>query len=162
AQGSTRLENGTLDFPFYGYNGDGPLVPAPGDVQATGHNVEATKTEPDKNTYLILSGQHGPDPPYDYGTHFLFQGHESGPGNPKKGYITLINLDADGAHRVTLLASTDANVDPLPLPVFDGSTWNPWAQRLLFTAENGSSGGVWQATVDFPSSVEDISGALGR
>src|SRR5262245_24308879 len=70
AQGSTRLENGTDDFPLYGYNGDGPMVPAPGDVQATGHNVEATKTEPDKNTYLVLSGQHGADPGYDYGTHF--------------------------------------------------------------------------------------------
>jgi hypothetical protein len=119
AQGSTPLENGTPDFPLYGYNGDGPMLPAPGDVQAPGHNVEATKTEPDKNTYLILSGQHGPDPGYDYGTHFLFQGHESGLGNPKKGSITRINLDADGAHRVTLLASTD--VAGNPLPVFDGS-----------------------------------------
>ena len=160
AQGSLRLENGTDAFTFYGYNGDGPMVPAPGDVQTPGHNVEATKTEPDKNTYLILAAQHGPDPDYDYGTHFLFQGHESGLGNPKKGYITRINLDADGAHRVTLLASTD--VDGNSLPVFDGSTWNPWAQRLLFTAELGSSGGVWQATLDYPSTVEDISGALGR
>jgi hypothetical protein len=159
-QGSTPLENGAPDFPFYGYNGDGPMVPAPGDVQAPGHNVEATKTEPDKNTYLILSGQHGLDPDYDYGTHFLFQGHEGGIGNPKKGYITRINLDADGSHRLTLLASTD--VDGNSLPVFDGSTWDPWAQRLLLTAENGSSGGVWQATVDYPSTVEDISGALGR
>jgi hypothetical protein len=160
AQGSIRLENGTDAFPLYGYNGDGPMVPAPGDVQAPGHNVEATKTEPDKNTYLVLSGQHGPDPDYDYGTHFLFQGHESGPGNPKKGSMTRINLDADGVHRVTLLASTDVHGNPLP--VFDGSTWNPWAQRLLLTAENGSSGGVWQATLDFPSTVEDMSGALGR
>src|SRR5215831_11050410 len=160
AQGSMPLEHGTADFVFYGYNGDGPMLPAPGDIQAPGHNVEATKTEPDKNTYLVLAGQHGPDPDYNYGTHFLFQGHESGPGSPKRGYITRINLDADGAHRVTLLASTD--VAGNPLPVFDGSTWNPWAQRLLFTAENGSNGGVWQATVDFPSTVEDISGALGR
>jgi hypothetical protein len=140
AQGSTPLENGAPDFPFYGYNGDGPMVPAPGDVQAPGHNVEATKTEPDKNTYLILSGQHGLDPDYDYETHFLFQGHEGGIGNPKKGYITRINLDADGSHRLTLLASTD--VDGNSLSVFDGSTWDPWAQRLLLTAENGSSGGV--------------------
>jgi hypothetical protein len=46
--------------------------------------------------------------------------------------------------------------------VFDGSTWYPWAQRLLFTAENGNAGGVWQATLDVPSRVEDISGVLGR
>ena len=160
AQGSMPLENGTADFMFYGYNGDGPMLPAPGDIQAPGHNVEATKTEPDKNTYLVLAGQDGADPQYNYGAHFLFQGHESGIGNPKKGYITRINLDADGAHRVTLMASSD--VDGHPLPVFDGSTWNPWAQRLLFTAEIRGSGGVWQATLDYPSLVEDISGALGR
>src|SRR5262245_7437625 len=160
AQGSMPLENGTADFVFYGYNGDGFMLPAPGDIQAPGHNVEATKTEPDKNTYLVLAGQDGADPQYNYGTHFLFQGHESGIGNPKKGYITRINLDADGAHRITLMASTD--VDGNPLPVFDGSTWNPWAQRLLFTAEIRGSGGVWQATLDYPSLVEDISGALGR
>jgi hypothetical protein len=88
AQGSTPLENGkTTDFLFYGYNGDGPMLPAPGDVQTSTHNVEATKTEPDKNTYLVLAGQDGPDPQYHYGTHFLFQGHESGLGNHKKGYI---------------------------------------------------------------------------
>src|SRR5262245_23074631 len=160
AQGSTPLENGITDFLFYGYNGDGFMLPAPGDIQTTTHNVEATKTEPDKNTYLVLAGQDGPDPQYHYGTHFLFQGHESGLGSPEQGYITRINLDADGAHRVTLLASTD--VHGKSLPVFDGSTWNPWAQPLLFTAELGSQGGVWQATLDFPSTVEDISGVLGR
>ena len=90
-QGSTPLENGTADFPFYGYNGDGPMLPAPGDVQSSSHNVEATKTEPDKNTYLVLAGQAGPDPQYHYGTHFLFQGHESGLGNPEKGYITVVH-----------------------------------------------------------------------
>ena len=44
--------------------------------------IEATKTEPDKNTYLNIDGQGGADASYDYGTHFLFQGHENGsPGN---------------------------------------------------------------------------------
>ncbi len=132
------------------------MVPAPGDVQAPQHNVEASKTEPDKNTYLVLEDQTGADPDYDYGTRFLFQGHETG----LAGYITRINLDADGAHRVTLLASSDRNGNPLPF--FDGSTWDPWAQRLLFTAELGSAGGVWQATLDLPSVVDDISGSLGR
>jgi Bacterial protein of unknown function (DUF839) len=156
AQGSVRLENGTSAVPYYGYDGDGPLTPAPGDVQAPGHNVEASKTEPDKNTYLTLHGEHGADPKYDYGTHFLFQGHEAG----KPGYITRINLDADAAHRVTLLATTD--VAGKALPAIDGSTWDPWAARLLFTSENGANGGVWQATPDIGSKVEDISFALGR
>lgn len=164
AQGSMKLENGTHDFPFYGYNGDGPMLPAPGSIQSSGSNVEATKTEPDKNVYLVLKGQHGADRGYAYGTHFLFQGHESGVNSPstgaKMGYITRINLDADGAHRVTLLADSDINGKPLP--TIDGITWNPFAQRLLLTAEAGNKGGVWQATVNYPSVVEDISGILGR
>jgi hypothetical protein len=76
------------------------------------------------------------------------------------GYVTRINLDADGVHRVTLMASTDLNGKALPK--FDGSTWDPWAQRLLFTADLGNKGGVWQATFDVPSKVQDISGALGQ
>ena len=88
-----------------------PMLPFSGDVQSTAHNVEASKTEPDKNTYLILQGLHGADPNYNYGTHFLFQGHETGQrdaaGNVQ-GYITRINLDADGPHPVTLLATADS------------------------------------------------------
>jgi hypothetical protein len=168
-QGSTKLENGTVGIPYYGYDGDGPMVPA------LGSNVEATKTEPDKNTYLVLKNQTGPDQNYNYGTHFLFQGHENGTTvvpdlfrapntttKQKQGYITRINLDADAAHRVTLMASAESTGGNLPLPVFDGSTWDPFASRLLFTAENGSSGGVWQATLNYPSQVQDISGSLGR
>jgi hypothetical protein len=138
---------------FYGYsftNDSTPLVPIPPSP------AEAQKTEPDKNTYLVLDGQKGADPSYDYGTHFVFQGHEAG----TPGYITRVNLDADRDHRVTLLASKDAS--GAALPAFDGSTWDPFAHRLLFTAENGNKGGVWQATLDVPSKVEDISGMLGR
>jgi hypothetical protein len=156
ATGSMLLENPESPAKYYGYQDDQPnLVPLPG-----GSNVEAKKTEPDKNTYLVLHHQKGADPQYDYGTHFVFQGHESGIGSPQKGYITRINLDADVAHRVTLMATKD--VDGQSLPVFDGSTWYPWAQRLLFTAELGNAGGVWQATLDVPSKVEDISGVFGR
>jgi hypothetical protein len=164
AQGSMALENGSDTFPYYGYDGDGPMLPLPGDVQTTTHNIEATKTEPDKNTYLVLKGLHGADPTYDYGTHFLFQGHELGVKDPNTGsgmgYITRINLDADAAHRVTLLASNDK--DGKPLPTIDGSTWDPWAERLLFTTESKSLGSVFQATPDLPSTVEDLSGAMGR
>src|SRR5262245_26671443 len=159
ATGSMLLENPQSPAKYYGYNDNQPnLIPIPGVVPA----VEAHKTEPDKNTYLVLRNQKGADPKYDYGTHFLFQGHESGPGTfpNQQGYITRINLDADVDHRVTLMATKDVNGKPLP--TFDGSTWYPWAGRLLFTAELGNLGGVWQATLDVPSQVEDISGALGR
>jgi hypothetical protein len=160
ARGSLPLENPdtATGITHYGYLGNGPMLPAPGDLPAADHLVEATKTEPDKNTYLVLDNQTGADPAYDYGEHFLFQGHEGG----SPGYLTRVNLDADAAHRVTLLADKDVAGNPLPIRI-DGSTWDPFAERLLFTSEqSGTTGGVWQATLDVPSQVDDISGALGR
>jgi hypothetical protein len=159
-QGSTLLENpapvtlsdGTsITIDRYGYMGPGPLVPA------LGSNVEAQKTEPDKNTYLVLRDQTGPDPTYDYGTHFLFQGHEV--GIKGQSYITRVNLDADAAHRVTLWAATLS--DGTPIAGIDGSTYDPFAKRLVFTTENQSAGN-YQSTLTFPPVVEDISGAIGR
>ena len=164
AQGSQAVENAatvtladgtTTTVTHYGYDGDGPLLPGPGDLPSATHKVEASKTEPDKNTYLVLFGQTGADPTYDYGTHFLYQGHETG----TTGYITRINLDADGPHRVTIMASKDRT--GAPLSVIDGSTWDPFAQRLIFTTES-SRGPEYQATLGFPSLVEDISGSIGR
>jgi hypothetical protein len=151
AQGSMKLDGGTAAVPYYGYDGNGPLLPA------LGSNVEATKTEPDKNTYLVFrQGLAGPDGTYDYGTHFLFQGHEGG----SPGVITRINLDADGAHRVTLMSTqTEAGV---PLKTIDGSMWDPFTQKLLYTTESGSSSSVYQATPDYPSHVVDISNITGR
>jgi hypothetical protein len=155
ARGSTPLENGIAGVvKAYGYDDNGPFVPIVGAASGgnltlqNGAQLEAQKTEPDKNTYLVLKGQKGADPAYDYGTHFLYQGHEAG----SPGYITRINLDADAAHRVTLLATKD--LDGLALPTIDGSTWDPWAEQLLFTSEAGpdaagvSHGGVWQSTLD--------------
>src|SRR5262249_53768912 len=56
AQGSFAVENpqtvGGATVAYYGYDGDGPLLPAPGDLPSANHLVEASKTEPDKNTYL--------------------------------------------------------------------------------------------------------------
>src|ERR671931_2448709 len=161
AQGSTPLENGISGaVKAYGYDDNGPFVPVVGAASGGnltlqgGPQLEAQKTEPDKNTYLVLQGQKGADPGYDYGTHFLFQRHEAG----SPGYIKRINLDADGAHRVTLLATKDVN--GVNLPTIDGSTWDPWAQRLLFTAELGSNGGVWQSTLD--GKVVNLQRFLGR
>jgi hypothetical protein len=157
AQGSTKMENPTPQIGYYGYDND--VVNVAGESQmlpTTAAATEAHKTEPDKNTYLIFKrGLPGADPTYDYGTHFLFQGHEGG----APGYITRINLDADAAHRVTLLATKDAS--GAPLATIDGSTWDPWAKRLLFTTENASAP-TYVASPGYPSTVEDVSGALGR
>lgn len=160
AQGSTRMENSSALTSFYGYDndvlnaaGDPQMVPTP-----TNPGKEAHKTEPDKNTYLVFKrGLNGADPSYDYGTDFLFQGHEGGAGGA--GEITRINLDADAEHRVTLMATTDVNGKPLA--TIDGSTWDPWAKRLLLTTENPGAP-TYAATPNFPSAVTDVSGALGR
>ncbi len=159
AQGSTRLENPSALTSYYGYDND--VLNAAGEPQMIPTPTtpdEAQKTEPDKNTYLEFKwGLNGADPNYYYGTHFLYQGHEAGV-NGASG-ITRINLDADAAHRVTLLATTDSAGNPVA--AIDGSTWDPWAKRLLFTTEDGGEP-TYSATPNYPSTVTDISGALGR
>ena len=158
AQGSTKVENPSAAISYYGY--DNNLLNSAGQPvmvasSATG-NQEAKKTEPDKNTYLVFDKSlPGADSTYDYGKNFLFQGHETG----IPGYITRINLDADAAHRVTVLATQDANGNAIA--DIDGSTWDPFAQRLLFTTENASAP-TYSATPGYPSQVVDVSGALGR
>jgi len=160
AQGSTALENPSALTSYYGYDNDvlnafgqPQMVPTPSNP-----THEAHKTEPDKNTYLVFKrGLDGADSGYDYGAHFLFQGHEGGAGGA--GYITRVNLDADADHRVTLLATIDD--EGRPLATIDGSEWEPWSKRLLFTTENASAP-TYAATPDYPSTVTDVSGALGR
>ena len=125
AQGSMRLDGAQDPVGWYGYINDAPSPDDPTLPQMVGtpaSPAEAQKTEPDKNTYLVLNNQTGADPNYDYGTHFLFQGHEvSGLVNGvKESYITRINLDADIAHRVTLIARTDSAGNPIA--GIDGST----------------------------------------
>jgi hypothetical protein len=139
---------------FYGYDSfDEAALPL---IALPPSTTEAQKTEPDKNTYLVLNGQKGADPGYDYGTHFLYQGHEAG----SPGSITRVNLDADRDHRVTLMTTKDDN--GANLPDFDGSTWDPFAQRLLFTAESNSpAGGTWQKTLDPGTPAVDLRGTLG-
>jgi len=158
AQGDMLVESPQPPFAqYYGYSSDDTMLPALGTAN------EATKTEPDKNTYLVLSKQRGPDANYDYGTHFLYQGHEGGvrgADGMKRGYITRINLDADVLHRVTVLATDD--VAGNSLPTFDGSTWYPFSQHLLFTGESGKKGGVYQSTSDYPARVEPLLGVFGR
>ena len=157
AQGSTKAESASTQVSYYGYDND--TLNAAGEPQmlpSPGVATEAFKTEPDKNTYLVFRhGLSGADSSYDYGTHFLFQGHETG----SPGYITRINLDADAAHRVTVLATKDNT--GAALATIDGSTWDPWAKRLLLTTENVNAP-TYSATPGYPSDVQDVSGALGR
>src|SRR5262249_16129481 len=81
--------------------------------------TNTTRTEPDKNLYLVFyHNPGGPSAGFDYGRHFLFQGHENGGG---QAYITRINLDVnDPNHRITLLTPGDGSTTGFSS--IDGST----------------------------------------
>ena len=149
AQGSDPLENPSGVITNFGFLNDFP------DPQT----VEPTKTEPDENTYLVLDNPGGPTTGYNYGRHFLFQGHENG---DDLAYLTRINLDvADPAHRITLLTPVDA--DGLThFNSIDGSTYDPFTNTLLFTQEDGSNGGVIETTISWPPVVTTLDGIFGK
>jgi hypothetical protein len=151
AAGTDPLENPSGVITHFGYLNDFPPQP-----------VESTKTEPDEHTYLVLKhNPGGPTPGYDYGRHFLFQGHELFSGD--MAYVTRINLDvSDPAHRITLLTPVDPGSGKTGLNAIDGSTWNPHTQTLLFTQEAGANGGVAEITPDWPPVVRTLHGILGR
>ncbi len=159
AQGSTALENPSALTSWYGYFNDGPMLPAPGDVQATGHNVEATKSEPDKNTYLVDQGparrrpevrlRHALPLPGTRARHRQRRLHH--PHQPRR---------RRGPPRHE--AGGDRGRWQSPIPEIDGSTWDPFAQRLLFSTEGGDEGGLTEATLDFPSKVSKLWGVVGQ
>ncbi|MBR0775249.1 DUF839 domain-containing protein [Bradyrhizobium diazoefficiens] len=123
---------------------------------------DTTRTEPDQNTYLVLEqNPGGPSPGFDYGRHFLFQGHENGGG---QAYITRVNLDVnDPNHRITLL--TPGNGASTGFSSIDGSTFNPFTKTLLFTQETSSAGNgtgkVIQVTLGWPPVVNTLENFLG-
>src|SRR5882672_2205635 len=150
AQGSDPLENPSGVITQYGYLNDFPPKP-----------VEATKTEPDENTYLVFPRDPGgPTPGYHYGHHFLFQSHEG--GGTDGSYVTRINLDVKNpAHRITLL--TPVGDDGLThINALDGSTYDPFTRTLLYTQETGfPKGGVIEITAAWPPVLKRLDGEFG-
>ena len=137
-----------------------------GVITTFGNLSDGTNTAPDENTYLILDhNPGGPTPDYDYGRHFLFQGHENS-GN--LAHVTRINLDvASPDHRITLLTPVDAN-GLTNFNSIDGSTWDPFTGTMLFTEEAGANGGVIEMGSDFDpntgagAGLRTLYGSLGR
>jgi hypothetical protein len=142
-----------------------------GVITEFGKLSDGTNTEPDENTYLILDhNPGGPTPDYDYGRHFLFQGHEN---SGDLAYVTRINLDvASPDHQITLL--TPVGADGLThFNSIDGSTWNPFSGTILFTQEAGNLigtgiGGVIEMSGDFDPNtgagggLRTLYGSIGR
>jgi hypothetical protein len=137
-----------------------------GVITEYGKLSDGTNTEPDQNTYLILDhNPGGPTPDYDYGRHFLFQGHEN---SGDLAYVTRINLDvASPDHRITLLTPVDAN-GLTHFNSVDGSCWNPFSGTMLFTQEAGANGGVIEMGSDFDpntgagAGLRTLYGSMGR
>src|SRR5215510_111014 len=129
--------------------GTDPLENPSGVITTFGelNNASTTATEPDQNTYLVLDDNPGgPTPGFDYGRHFLFQGHENA-GN--LAYVTRINLDvASPDHRITLLTPVDAT-GLTNFNSIDGSAWDPFTGTMLFAQEAGANGGVIEMSSDF-------------
>jgi hypothetical protein len=129
-------------------------------------DMNNTKTEPDQNLYLVLDhNPGGPTAGYDYGRHFLFQGHENA---NNQAYVTRINLDvANPDHRITLLTPGAQGVTMFNR--IDGSAWNPFSKTLLFTQEGDSTnGGVIEMSSDFDpvtgggGGLRTLYGSMGR
>ena len=137
-----------------------------GPITRFGNLSDNSRTEPDENTYLVLDhNPGGPTPGYDYGRHFLFQGHENA-GN--RAYVTRVNLDiASPDHRITLLTPADAG-GFTGFNSIDGSTWDPFSRTMLFTQEAGTSGGVIEMSADFDpntgggAGLRTLYGSIGR
>jgi hypothetical protein len=141
-------------------DGSFPLENPSGVITNFGLLSTGTLTEPDENTYLVLSSNPGgPTQGFDYGRHFLFQGHENS-GN--LAYLTRINLDVtDDAHKVTLLTPVNAS-GVTNFNSVDGSTYDPFTNTMLFTQEAGTNGGVIEASTTWPPVVNTLYGILGR
>src|SRR5262249_7998451 len=141
--------------------GTDPLENPSGVIAKFGVLMTSVNTEPDENTYLKFSqNPGGPTPGFDYGRHFLYQGHENA-GN--LAYVTRINLDVtDPAHRITLLTPVDPTTGLTGFNRIDGSTWSPFTKTLLFTQEDSNVGGVIQITPNWPPKVTTLYQFIGR
>ncbi|MGH2906592.1 MAG: hypothetical protein ACRDKI_07460 [Solirubrobacterales bacterium] len=148
AQGSDALENPSGIITNYGYLND-----AAGQTSGL-----QTKTEPDENTYLhTTSNPGGPTAGYNYGRHFLIQGHElfssavAGVGHSNSAYFTRVNLDVPvgNSHRITLLNAADASGNTGAASI-DGSVYDPFTGKLVFTGEgNNTFGGVFSTNLNW-------------
>ncbi|MCI0466734.1 MAG: DUF839 domain-containing protein [Beijerinckiaceae bacterium] len=143
-----------------------PLENPSGPIVRFGYLGDGTPTEPDENTYLILEkNPGGPDSAFDYGRHFLFQGHEFG---RDLAFVTRINLDVPRGdlRRITLLTPVDSSTGLTGFNNIDGSTYNPFTKTLLFTEELASkartgAGRVIEITLEWPPRIRTLEAFLG-
>jgi Collagen triple helix repeat (20 copies) len=166
ATGAQNLENPVGIFKQYGYLSDNGAAPPNCANYVAQTSGLKTKTEPDQNTYVVTgSNPGGPAAGYDYGRHFLIQGHElfsnagNGVGQTNSAYLTRINLDVPtyDPHRITLLGFTaGADNCNTGMASLDGSTYDPFTGQMLFTGEAGGNanyGGVYATPLNWSSTT---------
>ena len=134
-RGSQALDGGTAAVPYYGYDGDGPTAAgSPAILPPPSTRSRRTKTEPDKNTYLVLERPDGRRPE-------LRLRHALPVPGPRDGRARLRHPHQPGRRRARTaspLLADHRTSTAQALPDIDGSTWDPFAQRLLFTAEDSA------------------------
>ncbi len=140
--------------------GSDPLENPSGTITSFGRLSDNTATEPDQNAYLVFDkNPGGPVQGFDYGRHFIFQGHENGGDT---AYVTRVNLDIqDPSHRITLLTPVDS-AGLTNFNSIDGSNYDPFSKTLLFTQEAGTDGGVIQIRSSWPPSPTTMDGIIGK
>ena len=136
---------------------------AAGAGRRAGHRARTSRrrrASPTRTPTSCVKGQHGADPKYDYGTHFLYQGHEL---DTADGRLHHAHQPRRRRRPPRDEARRDRGRRQTPIPEIDGSTWDPFAQRLLFTTEGGAEGGVDRgARSTIPSKVSTLWGVLGQ
>ena len=130
--------------PFYGYDftdAAHPLIAAP-----AGDGGGAEDRAGQEHLPRAAAARRAPTRRYDYGTHFLFQGHEAGaPGlhhadQPRRRPRPPRHADGDAGR---------PRRRPARLRRLDLGPVRPAA--AVHRRVNGAGGGVWQATLDFPA-----------
>jgi hypothetical protein len=138
--------------------GADPIENPSGIITKFGVLTDGTLTEPDENTYVVFKGNPGgPTPNYDYGRHFLFQGHEI--FGQDMAFITRVNMDVkDPAHRITLLTPV-GNDGKTHLNDLDGSIYDPFTYTFLFSEE--TAGRIIQLSAGWPVTKTTLEAHIG-
>ena len=103
-----------------------------GAITNFGFLSDGTLTEPDENAYLVFdSNPGGPEADFDYGRHFVFQGHENS-GN--LAYITRVNLDVTGKNVTNCAIPCYFAACGLAGPVDPPGTYKPCARARVASA----------------------------
>ena len=156
AQGSNALENPSATSGYYGYYNDGPMLPAPGDVQAPGTTSRRRRASP---TRTPTSSSRASTAPTRSTTTARTSSTRATSSTRPSGELHHAHQPRRRRGPPGDEARRDRGRRQTPMPEIDGSTWDPFAQRLLFTTEGGAERRRRRGDARLPVQGHD---ALGR